>query len=129
MYAEASDSKTESYSLNPKPPSSTLRSSITLPIYRSWSVNSSDSSGGERRSYRISLDTKTIVNKLVLDIRKSVYRNNIFKPFNKQSHTNEVYGCACFLFCQNHSYLFLNNNNLNQFIFSFIAYPTTSIHW
>jgi len=97
MHAESLDSNVESYSLCLKPPSRIRRSSIALPIYRSWSPNNHDSSG-ERRSYRISLDTKTVVNKLVLDFRKSVYRNNILKPLTKQSHTNQVHGCACFFF-------------------------------
>jgi len=118
----------ESYSLYLKPPRRTRRSSITLPIYQSWSPSNYHSSG-ERRSYRISLDTKTVVNKLVLDFRKSVHHNNIFKPLTKQSHTNQVHGCACFFFCQNRFYSYLNNNINQCIVFSFIDYPTTSTDW
>ncbi len=74
-----------SYSLDLKPSSVVFRSRVSIPTYRSGSE-------GGKESHRTSLDSKTIVNKIVSDVRRSLNNNNLFKPFNKRSYTNEVDG-------------------------------------
>lgn len=97
MDVHSPDPKVESYSWDLNPSSNSLRPSISLPISQLWSPHNHHSSD-KKRSHRVSLDSNNIVNKLVLDIHKSVCHSNIFKPFHKQSHTNEVHGYACFVF-------------------------------
>ncbi|CAF3953770.1 unnamed protein product [Adineta steineri] len=91
MHVNLPEFDSESYTLKSNPSSPRSRPSITLPVYRSWSPHSRrrHSSVGDS-IIPSSIDSRPVVNKLVLDIRKSLFKNNnIPKPSNEQTHTNE----------------------------------------
>ena len=98
MYDEASKSDTESIQSYSPSSSVTMRS---VPIYRSCSQYDLDSVE-RKRHYRTSLHSRAVINKIVLDIRKSLYlTNKIFKSSKEQNHTDEIPKQVCF------AYLFL----------------------
>jgi hypothetical protein len=69
--------------LDLKPLPVIFRSSVSIPTYRPWSEEG-------KQSYRTSLSSKTTINKFVLDVRRSLNKTNLFKPFIKRNFTNEV---------------------------------------
>jgi hypothetical protein len=92
MYDEASKYDTDSIQSYSPSSSVTMR---LVPIYRSRSQYDLDSV--ERKRHRTSLHSRAVINKIVLDVRKSLYQtNNIFKSSKEQNHTDEIPKQVCF---------------------------------
>src|SRR5688572_1515025 len=99
-----------------------FRSSLSQPANRSW-ISNSLHLNDVKKLHRKSLQSKTIVNKFVVDIRRSLSNTNLFKASNKPDHTNKIDRYVCNFFADNNIVF----ASIDQSLF-FIEYPTTSIN-